>query len=630
MNRKLLIARGYAALLWLMTLLPCFAFSQELAYGAGAQKTRSHSTQPTLLDLRDVLLNAQRTYQVNIVFEDDLIKGHKVDVKSIKASQPVHEYLKAVLAGTELEVLRIRRDRYLVVKSADKPGAASAFIQSQAAMLPKANEPYLPLTKSTKFSADIGVKGKVTDDKGEALPGVSILLKGTQQGTLSDIDGNFEFNVPSGASTLVFSYVGYLPQEVTVGNQTTLTIRMAADEKALQELVVVGYGVQKKVNVTGAVSQVGSEMLENRAVTNVSQALQGTMPGVTVQASDGRPGAASSIRVRGFSSLNSGGALIIVDGTPGSLNTLNPNDIESISVLKDAASAAIYGARGAEGVVLVTTKTGSSGKVSIKYQGGVTLMKPTQYPKLAHSYDGASLANLSAKNAGASPFFTDAQIQAMRDPSVESMPRANGQEWDYVADFDWAGYFLKNSFNQNHNLSINGGGANSRYLISAGWLDQNGYFSKYGPDNFDRYNVRVNLVNELVPSKLTLDTRLSLSSSLRNESSTGTNYIMQSVNQAGRSMPIYNEDGSYARFRMQQNTLQLLKEAGFDKTLNNYVEARVSLGWNITKDLNVKALGGYNVYWGKDTLFGRGYYKYRPAGGEFRLGQQAHSDNPGH
>ncbi len=533
--------------------------------------------------IKEVLNRIEMESDVSFFYQDEAsVRKTKVTVNFENSS--LTEILDQLFAGTSLTYQIL--DKYVAI---------------------------IDKAKMANQQDNLTVNGKVVDANGEPIPGASIVVKGTTTGTITDMDGNFTLTGVPEDAVLAFSFVGMKTVEVPVAGQTSFNVVLQEETLGLDEVVVIGYGTQKKENLTGAISQVGPEILENRSVTSVSQALQGTMTGVTVQQTDGRPGANANIRIRGFSSLNSDGALVIVDGIPGNLNTLNPNDIESISVLKDAASAAIYGARAAEGVILVTTKSGKDGKIEVKYQGSLTIKTPTRFPEQAHSYDGAVLANLSAQNAGSSPFYSEALIEAMRDPSISAIPREDGQEWEYVADFDWAGYFLKSSLDQNHNVSISGGGNGNKYLLSAAWLDQNGYFSKYGPDNFDRYNLRLNMNNSLIKDKLTLDTRLSLSSSERNENSQGVEYLVQSVIQAGTSMPLYNPDGSYARYRMQQNTMQILKEAGFDKNLSNRFEGRMSLNWNVSSDFEIKAQVGYNVNWSKGTLFGRGYYKYHPS-----------------
>ncbi len=217
----------------------------------------------------------------------------------------------------------------------------------------------------------VTVTGKVTDEKGGALPGVTVVLKGTTKGTTTDIAGVFSLPVPEGNGTLVFSFIGYLAQEVPINNRATINISLKPDTKTLDEVVVVGYGTQKKSVVTGAISSVKASDLENQQITRVEQALQGRTTGVTVASNSGAPGSAATVRVRGITTLNSNDPLYVVDGVVvnGGIDYLNQADIASIEVLKDAASAAIYGARAANGVILVTTKRGKAGVMSVNYSG---------------------------------------------------------------------------------------------------------------------------------------------------------------------------------------------------------------------------------------------------------------------
>ena len=220
----------------------------------------------------------------------------------------------------------------------------------------------------------IQVKGNVTDMAGEPVIGASILEKGTTNGIVTDFNGDFSLNVNPGA-VLVVSYIGYSAQEVKVIPGKVLKIKIKEDAELLDEVVVVGYGTQKKVNLTGAVETVDADVIENRPIRSATDALQGTVSGLTVTSGTGKPGEFASFKIRGNTSVNSAGALVIIDGMPGDINTVNPQDIETISVLKDAASAAIYGARAAEGVVLVTTKKGTSEKVKVGGKRGYKAME---------------------------------------------------------------------------------------------------------------------------------------------------------------------------------------------------------------------------------------------------------------
>lgn len=458
------------------------------------------------------------------------------------------------------------------------------------------------------------ITGIVVDKSGEPVIGANVVVKGTTNGTITDVDGKFTLEVPENA-ILQLSYIGYNPLEIQVGKDSLLNIVMKEDTQALDEVVVVGYGTQKKVNLTGSVSTVATEKIENRPLGSVAEGLQGTMAGVTITRQSGELGSNPTISIRGFSSLNSGGALVIVDGVPGNMNNISPNDIESVSILKDAASSSIYGARAAEGVILITTKQGkASEKVKIQYSNNFSFQSPTILPKPNNSYDGALYANLAFTNAGGNPLYPDWMLEKFKDPSVIAVPYENNSDYYYVADFNWWDYFLDNSFQHTQNLSLSGGSEQHKFMLSGSWLDQNGYFSKWGPDNFDRITVRANLSNQIIPKKLILDTNLSLVNADKDLSSPGTEHLMETVRSAGNSLPLYNPDGTYARYRMQQNTMQLLKEAGYDNTKTNRFEGRMALTWNVLDGLSLKALGGYNVEWEKGKLWQRAYYKYRPSG----------------
>ena len=233
---------------------------------------------------------------------------------------------------------------------------------------------------STLSAQNRKVSGKVLDALQEPLVGVSIRIEGTTQGTITDVDGAFDVQVPAAGATLEFSYVGYLTQKVKVKpGQKNIVVYMQEDAIMLDEAVVVGYGTQKKVNLTGAVATVGSEKLENRATQSLASMLQGSVAGLNVTTSSGVPGSSPSINVRGTTSINSASPLVLIDGAVGELDRVNPNDVESISVIKDASAAAVYGARAAFGVILVTTKSGSAqdGKATVRYSGRLGWQAPT-------------------------------------------------------------------------------------------------------------------------------------------------------------------------------------------------------------------------------------------------------------
>ena len=259
------------------------------------------------------------------------------------------------------------------------------------------------------------VSGIVKDATGETIIGANVSVKGTTTGTITDIDGKFSLNVPAG-STLKISYIGYQDFETVITTQSTLDVVLKVDSKTLDEVVVVGFGSQKKVNVTGAVSMVGSEVIESRPVQNVSQALQGVVPGLnfSVNTSGGALDNSLNVNIRGAGTIGDGSSsspLVLIDGVEGNMNAINPQDIESISVLKDAASASIYGARGAFGVILITTKSGKSGRTNVNYSGNVRFTDALAVPDMLDSYKFAQYFNEAAKNSGQGAVFSETQMQ---------------------------------------------------------------------------------------------------------------------------------------------------------------------------------------------------------------------------
>lgn len=343
------------------------------------------------------------------------------------------------------------------------------------------------------------------------LPGVSVLIKGTTTGTVTDVDGRFKLNVADQNAVLILSFIGFTPLEVPVGNNTTLDLTLRPDLKSLEEVVVVGYGVQKRETITGSVATVKGGELSKSPAMNLSNSIAGRMPGVIAVNRSGEPGYdGSGIRIRGSNTLGNNEALIVIDGIParaGGIERLNPNDIESISVLKDA-SAAIYGARAANGVILVTTKRGKTGKPELSYQFNQGAAQPAMLPSLANAAQYGEMLNdlnvyglpvsewQAANNAFKSTgVYTrpNGQIRnAPFSPQALELHRNGTDPWNYP-DTDWYGETLKTwSPQSRHNLQLNGGNEDVRYLASVGYQNQDGYY-KNSATGYKQYDMRLNL-----------------------------------------------------------------------------------------------------------------------------------------
>ena len=323
------------------------------------------------------------------------------------------------------------------------------------------------------FAQQRTVTGTVVDDLGQPLIGVSILEKGTTNGVITDMDGNFSLKLTSENPTLVFSYIGYKTQEVSVGGKTTLNVTMSEDAEQLDEVVVVGYGVQKKSSMTASVSSVSSKEIVKTMSSNVASTLQGRMPGVDIVQQAGVAGADVNILVRGAASFGATEPLYVIDGafSNNGLTSINPNDIESIEILKDGAAAAIYGSRAANGVVLITTKRGKSGKPVVEINGSFAVQTPTNIPDFLNASQWREFANMVADNSG-----------------MAHAPENDNPTYPNV-DTDWADEWLQFAPMWNLNASISGGGENSTFSTSIGYLDQTG-MTVYS--DYKRYNFRLN------------------------------------------------------------------------------------------------------------------------------------------
>ena len=357
-------------------------------------------------------------------------------------------------------------------------------------------------------AAQSGVlRGKVTDASGEPVPGAGIIIKGTTQGVSTDLDGNYSLSAEPG-TVLVISSLGYNEVEVVVGQSRTLDIKLEEENTMLNELVVVGYGTQKKANLTGAVSVVKADAIKDRSALDVAHMLQGSVPGLNVTSSSGRPGQAATLNIRGRNSINGGSPLVLVDGVESDLQYINPADVESVSVIKDAAAAAIYGAKGSAGVILVTTKDGSAdkeGKATIHYSGRAGFTAPTASTDWeSRGYYSVYLSNLfmNAYNGTDLYAYNDADMQelyARRNDVVENPARPwvvisqdqSGKDiYNYYANTDWWHVLYKDiKPTTSHTISASGATDHVNYLISGGYTYEQGMFN-INPDHYDRYNIR--------------------------------------------------------------------------------------------------------------------------------------------
>ena len=343
----------------------------------------------------------------------------------------------------------------------------------------------LSFTLASVYAQNIQVKGTVVSGSdNEPLPGVNVVVKGTTNGGITDLDGNFTLSVPADA-TLSITYIGFRSQEVAVNGKTSLKIVLQEDSETLDEVVVVGYGVQKKSVVTASIAKVSSEDLENKSPVRMDNALKGLAAGVDVTSASGQPGDSPRVRIRGIGTINNSDPLYIVDGMPigGGLDFVNPNDIESIEVLKDAASGAIYGARAANGVILVTTKKGKMGKAQINYNFSYGWQSAWKHRDVTSATDYAVLQNEMRVNGGEKPVYADPYN--LIDANGNAI-KGFGTDWQELL-------FNDNAPVVNHDVTISGASDKVNYYLSLGYFSQDGIVGgNYGHSNYDRLTIRSN------------------------------------------------------------------------------------------------------------------------------------------
>lgn len=509
---------------------------------ADAQKiTRQFRNVP----LKTVLEEVEKQLQYSVIYKKDEVNEHKQVTHNFEDAS-VEEVLSAILDnGLSYSI----QGKMIVISQ--KTARTSAPQQQKK------------------------VSGVVKDNTGEPVIGANVIERGTTNGTVTDLDGRFTLEVPQNA-VLQISYIGYTDQEVPVNGRSDLSILLADDMQKLDEVVVVGYGTQKKVNLTGAVSSVKGDVLENRTTSDPVNMLTGNVSGVTIVQNAGQPGAdGAALRVRGVGTLGNSEAMVIIDGVESSMSNVDPNDIENISVLKDAAAASIYGVRAANGVILITTKRGAVGKPVIAYNGYVGWQEATRLPKYLDSYNYGVLLNEAYKNDGLEGLYSDTDLQKFRD----------GSDPDHFADSDWLGtLFSENGLFHNHHLSVNGGSEAIKYSLSFGYHNKEGLMPNTA---YNKFNVRSNL-DAKINDRLNVSLNLSAYRSRMASPSTGMTSIMYYAFRETPVTPIQFQNGNYGLFKNEHNSVASARESGLARTYNNNFQGSASFTYKIIDGLSLR------------------------------------------
>ncbi|TLV01563.1 TonB-dependent receptor [Dyadobacter luticola] len=487
----------------------------------------------------------------------------------------------------------------------------------------------VPVRKIT----DKDITGKVADDKGVGIPGVSVVVKGTTLGTSTNIDGNYQLIVPDDAATLIFSFVGYISQEIQIGSATTLNVNLKVDEKALDEVVVVGFGEQKKVSVTGAVSSVTSEVLQQSSSASLANSLSGRLPGLTsIQSGGGQPGRDdATMYLRGAATTNGKSPLILIDGVPrDNIRTLDANEVASVSVLKDASATAVFGVRGANGVILITTKRGVAGKTQLTINSEQSFTSFTREPARLHSLEYMALRNEASKNDGITPLpFSQETMDKYANPLAGLDP--NDPEYAKKAmirnymypDHDYYREYISRYAPQTRvNMNVSGGTDKVSYFVNGAYLHQGGNLNVepksvlgYDPSSkMDRYSFRANLDYKVTNS---LKAFLNIGSYIEQVNmpaawlyGNDTNWMMRDLlYQAQTILPITPGPTTIDGFGvkpgqivdpgyMDRSAFEIMNRFGYRNEIRSNLNASFGLEWDlsntVTKGLSIKGMVSYD------------------------------------
>ncbi len=466
---------------------------------------------------------------------------------------------------------------------------SACFALSLSLLVNNASAAGIIQNEKTSFKTELSdvlqkkeITGVVKDANGEPVIGANVSIKGTTTGTITDIDGKFVLSVPEGV-TLQISFIGYISKDVIVGNNKTFDIQLIEDAKKLDEIVVVGFGTQKKVNLTGSVSAVSGNELSGIPATSVANMLQGKLPGVSITQTSGQPGReGTSIRIRGIGTMNNSNPMVLVDGLESAMDDINPNDIENVSVLKDAAAASIYGTRAANGVILITTKRGKDGKPTVTYNGYVGVQKAVRTLQHLSSAESAELLNEGKINEGIAPVYSAEDIEKFR----------NGSDPDNYANTDWLDLLLQGSgLTHNHSVSLSGGTEAARYSASLAYYNQAGLVKN---TDHNRYNVRFNLDSKVTDwLKFGMNTSMSRRDivSPTNPFSGGLNQIFRQANRIPNSFVNKYTNGTYGR-HIDGNPIAWIEAGGKATSKYSHVLGSVFGELKLMPGLTLKGIAG--------------------------------------
>lgn len=578
------------------------------------------------IPLQQALKEIETKHNAFIIYNLKVVENKRSANDRLASASGLEESLKDVLGPVGLDYEKVTDNVFVIVMPGDQYGDASAGKKSTGGSVPVTHYPLSYLSLEDHFALRefmlknsaknvVNISGRVTNEVGETLVGASVIFKGTTVGTTTDVSGRYVLDVPDPNGTLVFSYIGYVTQEVLINNRQEINVSLMPDIQALQEVQIVGYGTQAKAEVTAAIASVTSEEIKDMPLVGLDQALQGRAAGVQVTNNSGAPGGGVSIRIRGTSSLGAGNEpLYVVDGVPinntqtfnqqtgeeriNGMSNINPSDIESIEILKDAASTSIYGARAANGVVLINTKRGKAGQQQFDINTWYGLSQVTNRYDLLNASDFAVLVNEGLATVGVAPVYTQEFID---NPTI---------------DTDWQNEIFQTAPTANINLSTRGGSDKTQYMLSLGYMDQQGVIIE---SRFKRYNLRINLDQKL-SDKVKIGNSLNVSYTnndrLRNTGAARSdggeqNFlfgspVLTTAHARSPTTPVFDPvSGEYSfdtLARLFPNPVAMAKAQDIN---NNTIRAigNIFAEWEIVKDLRFRTQLGADLRYENEDFF---------------------------
>lgn len=571
----LLLKSRHKHLFRIMRITYMLLFAAVLCLHAENAVSQKITLQGENLSVKDYLNTIEKQTDFLFIYDAGVNVNKKISVNMV--SKSIREVLDNL--STQLGLNYSQKGSYIVLSSH------------------KAKETSIPVVAQQKKT----ITGVVTDDLGEPIIGANVIEKGTTNGIITDINGKFTLDIAPGA-VIQFSYIGYNTQEVKVGNQSTLAIRLVEDTQALSEVVVVGYGIQRKVTTTGAVTKLEGDEINKMTVVNATKALQGLSPGITVVDRGGAPGSDDpEIYLRGVGTTGNAKPLVLVDGIEMSLSQIPSSEIENISVLKDAASASIYGSRAAHGVILVTTKRGKEGKVKLSYDGTIGFQDRAVKAEQVSAREYMTMVNEALVNSGGSSKYSEDDILATErgdDPYNHSY-------------LNWGDEVYKPTYITQHTLNLTGGSEVGRYLVSFDYLDQPGLVKN---TEYQRYSYRVNTdLNIGKMLKVSSDVTYRHIDRLWPESLGSVQYDVWSMQPTS---PVRYENGDYRLDKQNRNAISLMDMdvVGEDRYNKDVVYGQVKADFEPIKDLVFTGMASLNGSWDRRKIHYKNYKYYNEAG----------------